>query len=271
MANFLYNGVELPDINTVWTDKETYPYATITISDTTAESEGAGLDFIVPLYTVTLFNQEPFYYSSMDALGFNANWSTVVYAVILDSAWCEAFNNAVGQEVIIPGVWIEYGGDTDRDYTNNFSPVNGLHWTSHDIINTTDNTVYLAASAPLRVDSKLQISVGGGANGDGYALYNGVKLPNIDSVWTDKETYPYAVVASVSGVSYLVTSQLQMSYVIVNDTPTLYGSGLVAYIYDPEGLLGEGNITEWTEPFLLGSQVELPGFPLIWCNVDEGW
>jgi hypothetical protein len=27
MANYLYNGVELPDINTVWTDKETYPYA----------------------------------------------------------------------------------------------------------------------------------------------------------------------------------------------------------------------------------------------------
>ena len=27
MANYLYNGVELPDINEVWTDKETYPYA----------------------------------------------------------------------------------------------------------------------------------------------------------------------------------------------------------------------------------------------------
>ena len=30
--------------------------------------------------------------------------------------------------------------------------------------------------------------------GDGFALYNGVKLPNIDSVWTDKETYPYAYI-----------------------------------------------------------------------------
>ena len=27
--NYLYNGVELPDIHTVWTDKETYPYAYI--------------------------------------------------------------------------------------------------------------------------------------------------------------------------------------------------------------------------------------------------
>jgi hypothetical protein len=30
MANYLYNGVKLPDINTVWTDKETYPYVCIT-------------------------------------------------------------------------------------------------------------------------------------------------------------------------------------------------------------------------------------------------
>ena len=30
--------------------------------------------------------------------------------------------------------------------------------------------------------------------GDGFALYNGVKFPNIDSVWTDKETYPYAYI-----------------------------------------------------------------------------
>ena len=33
MANFLYNGVELPDINTVWTDKTAYPYAIITSFD----------------------------------------------------------------------------------------------------------------------------------------------------------------------------------------------------------------------------------------------
>jgi hypothetical protein len=29
MANKLYNGIELPDIDTVWTDKVTYPYAVI--------------------------------------------------------------------------------------------------------------------------------------------------------------------------------------------------------------------------------------------------
>lgn len=35
------------------------------------------------------------------------------------------------------------------------------------------------------------------SKGDGFALYNGVKLPNIESVWTDKESYPYAFINSV--------------------------------------------------------------------------
>ena len=33
MANYLYNGVLLPDINEVWTDKEMYPYAAISETD----------------------------------------------------------------------------------------------------------------------------------------------------------------------------------------------------------------------------------------------
>ena len=32
MANYLYNGVELPNINTVWTDRKTYPFAYINYS-----------------------------------------------------------------------------------------------------------------------------------------------------------------------------------------------------------------------------------------------
>ena len=32
------------------------------------------------------------------------------------------------------------------------------------------------------------------SSGNGYAVYNGVKLPSIDSLWTDKATYPYAFI-----------------------------------------------------------------------------
>ena len=43
------------------------------------------------------------------------------------------------------------------------------------------------------------------SKGDGYALYNGVKLPNIDSVWTDKETYPYAYSLYSDDYGWLMT------------------------------------------------------------------
>lgn len=36
------------------------------------------------------------------------------------------------------------------------------------------------------------------SKGDGYALYNGFKFPNIDSVW-DNETYPYAFIEALVG------------------------------------------------------------------------
>lgn len=39
---------------------------------------------------------------------------------------------------------------------------------------------------------------------DGYASYNGVILPNIDSVWTDKLTYPYAVILLYESSGYQV-------------------------------------------------------------------
>lgn len=44
------------------------------------------------------------------------------------------------------------------------------------------------------------------SSGNGFALYNGIKLPNIDSVWANKETYLYAFVTytvlSTDGAMY---------------------------------------------------------------------
>lgn len=37
MSNYLYNGIELPDINEAWTDKETYPYAQIALYTNSTE------------------------------------------------------------------------------------------------------------------------------------------------------------------------------------------------------------------------------------------
>lgn len=48
-------------------------------------------------------------------------------------------------------------------------------------------------------------------NSDGYLLYNTVILPNIDSVWMDKQSYPYAVVVSVNGSTGIYTCSFQPS------------------------------------------------------------
>lgn len=174
MANFLYNGVELPDINEVWTDKATYPYAFIS----------GGADFG---YSLTCTKVQPIHYGDGEVE--IRNTATIVYLC-----------------VFLPGEteWTIFGEDVFEG-TGSYIVASGtapVVWTNTDILNT-DNTVYFAASTPTRVDSKLKISIGGGANGDGFALYNGVKLPNIDSVWTDKETYPYGCLVNSDGLCIL--------------------------------------------------------------------
>lgn len=82
--------------------------------------------------------------------------------------------------------------------------------------------------------------------GDGYALYNGVKLPNIESVWTDKETRPCALITFESNTYWLMIAKTMtgtydgiykraevsyttyIQYVLPTDNPTYWkktGSG----------------------------------------------
>lgn len=51
--------------------------------------------------------------------------------------------------------------------------------------------------------------------GDGFALYNGVKLPNIDSVWTEelKETHPYAYIMDNPRIPSIVVYFLEQPLV----------------------------------------------------------
>jgi hypothetical protein len=56
-------------------------------------------------------------------------------------------------------------------------------WTNTDILNT-DGTLHLSASEPIPVYNAEPVAY----------LYNGVRLPDINTVWTDKEKYPYAVI-----------------------------------------------------------------------------
>lgn len=129
MAKYLYNGIELPDINTVWTDKETYKYAYI----------GSNDDSRYILYLSSL----PFYI-----------WLRG-YAATLDTAQGQAF---VADKV--NGVWQQ---ETDITQFTNESMTAYPKWTNHDIYYTDDyatdetlaGTLYLPASDPVPVSPYL--------------------------------------------------------------------------------------------------------------------
>ena len=112
MANMLYNGVELPDINTVWTDKETYPYAAMTAIGSVG---------------ILLLGSQPFipnavggYVTQGDAEGYLYDPNGLMTGT--------AFLN-----------W-GYVGSVS-------SSSDAATWTSHDILNE-DGSVYFAASTP---------------------------------------------------------------------------------------------------------------------------
>lgn len=85
-------------------------------------------------------------------------------------------------------------------------------------------------------------------NGDGYALYNGVKLPNIDTVWTDKETYPYGIVVYGEDFGFTFGAFLFSSqpFVLENDAINPSdGSKCPNYMYDPTGTMTGNASNSW--------------------------
>ena len=181
MANFLYNGVELPDINTVWTDKETYPYVYIAYRPSMA------------LYGLTLSNVSISIDSGSSNYVADTNGNIAIYA-LQNGEWKLNSTSPITAGQVVGTV----AG----------SP---MIWCNHNILNE-DGSVYLAASTPIRAGSKLQISAGG------YYSYNSVLLPPLPEY--DKAVYPYATIfrtASDPTFMLVLTSQPQ---IISNDNLT---------------------------------------------------
>ena len=120
MANYLYNGVELPDINEVWTDKETYPYACIS--------------YVSEMYYLAISSCTWIWDHSYETLSNAIAGSAKVYAIgSSETEWT-------------------FGAEATFDDTGNgHSLLDNPIWTNHDILNA-DGTVYLAASDPVPVE-----------------------------------------------------------------------------------------------------------------------
>lgn len=165
MSKYLYNGIPLPDINTVWTDKTTYPYAIIF-----GDEYGGEFLHISPV---------PFIYEDP-----NVNISS-------GAGSPRYINDSDG--------WVEH--DSGSGCTGS-----GVKWTNYDIIDISDNSVYLAASEPVSVNLKswlIGFALGLAGKPLPFAknepvdepiayLYNGVQLIPLPQ-W-DKAAYPYAVI-----------------------------------------------------------------------------
>lgn len=175
----LYNGMRLPDINGVWTDKEAYPYAFVYHSSN------------VNSYFLCLNPQS----AVIDGVSVHTRGYGVSYANWGGSTW-----TYLGTQ------W------TEGEWTKIASITEGCQWSNHDILNE-DGSVYLAASEPV-VDTFTRGYLLGTELRNTrparepvvYYSYNGMVLPDINTVWTDKETYPYAVVDCLYGRYYLCLS-----------------------------------------------------------------
>ena len=119
MANYLYNGVELPDINAVWTNKTKYLYAHIHFSN--------------DKYWLTIVGKKPYY--------------------------TEEFMLTVGARIDSPYERYKLDGDTwvfsstsdeyDYDVATTID-VSATIWTSYDLLDKAGK-LYFSASEPVPV------------------------------------------------------------------------------------------------------------------------
>lgn len=141
----LYNDVELPDINTVWTDKATYPYAYISRVDVEIESGSI----------------HGYYLYLSDTAGYRDSLSDVLMIPTESKVAAYFFADGASQYVL----------ESSEDSTKIFTPLHypasivgegnvwDCRWCNTDICGDDgDTTVYLAASDPVPAGSGFTIT-----------------------------------------------------------------------------------------------------------------
>lgn len=136
-AAYVYPQILLPDIDSVWTDKETYPYALLVVELVTNNNFLAGL----------FLSQNPVYFDG-DFVG--CSGVVLSYYAVNDPDMAELLGCPMNE-------W------TGMDPQTGDKLADHAEWTSHDILNE-DGTTYLSAYTPVPA-------------GNGMVVYKGVKLP----------------------------------------------------------------------------------------------
>lgn len=134
--NYLYNGVELPDINSVWTDewKAEYPYACIL-------KTGINNRLLISPHPLVAGTFKNLYGVDFFAVGHPSTSGDV-----LDYAEANFLDGYYDD-------WSEFDPATQSRKTGLYSLSDGVFlWSSYDIINEDDNTIYFSPSDPIPVN-----------------------------------------------------------------------------------------------------------------------
>lgn len=180
-GKMLYNGVALPALP-VW-DKIKYPYVCMVryFEDTT-----------VGYSTQVFMSAEPPIY----------DYAAFQRTAKIPTPYLTCSND---RDYVTPTAWTNLTESTSGDFI--VSTMYDIAWSNVDILKD-DGTVYVAASDPVPVEDVFSKGYHVGAElrkkrvlPVAY-LYNGVRLPDINSVWTDelKAEYPYAVIHAGIGI-----------------------------------------------------------------------
>lgn len=126
---YSYNGVVLPDINSVWVDKKTYPFAVITEN------------------MLTVFNS----YEQVTGTGFNAGKRAVQFS---NAGYSGNVEGEFMRYDLVDDEWVIRTTTARTDYFFEY-----ILWANFDLLNE-DNSIYLAASDPVPVLNPTAILMG---------------------------------------------------------------------------------------------------------------
>lgn len=232
-----YNGVELPELPE-W-DKSVYPYAYINIS-----SSGAQQLILLPRAAeYSTYSTGNTTYTAANVKVEGGETLNYLLSAVSNGAWGELTSKSLNNTSIVPARL----------------RFNEVIWCNTDIPNIDNNTVYLAASEPVRTNSG-NVAL---AEGEGYVLYNGAVLPPLPE-W-DKVKYPCAVLGkyALGGGKYrtmLCYSSLPLHESILGLMPPEGCIGLSYMYYEDKWQLSEN----WDD----GNPFGMPSNSPTWANYD---
>lgn len=134
-TKFLYNGIHLPDIDTVWVNKDTYEHASIgKYISVDSVSNNGNWNGIVSEYILVLHSGRV-YYRGDNLIEFPRynEWSIKFYSLSEDS-----------------NTWVLEHSSSNNGYSSIWWSLSSAVWTSHNITNP-DNSLIFEGSDPTSI------------------------------------------------------------------------------------------------------------------------